>query len=97
MDITDLDISEFLESEESVAKHKQLVAECEAFMNSVGQLPIEVYRMEKFKPTKQPDDSAYAFWTIGACDEIIRNKLTNILRKKLLVNLDSQENVIGKL
>ena len=64
MDITDLDISEFMESEESVAKHKQLVAECEAFMNSVGQLPIEVYRMEKFKPTKQPDDT-YGKFHIG--------------------------------
>ena len=52
MDITDLDISEFLESEEQVERHKQLVAECDAFMKSVGQLPIEIYRMEKFKPTK---------------------------------------------
>ena len=57
MDITDLDISEFLESEESVERHKKLVEECEAFMKSVGQEPIEVYRMEKFKPTKQPDDT----------------------------------------
>ncbi len=52
MDITELDISEFLESEEQIEKSKQIIAENDAFMKSVGHTPLEVYRIEKFKPTK---------------------------------------------
>jgi hypothetical protein len=51
MDITDLDLSEFLEKEESSELSKKLVAESEAFMKSCGKKPLEVYRIEKFRPT----------------------------------------------
>jgi len=51
MDVTDLDISEFLESEEQIEKSKKLIEESKAFMASCGKEPLEVYRIEKFKPT----------------------------------------------
>ena len=73
MDITDIDISEFLESEEQVEKNKQIVAECEAFMKSVGQLPIEIYRMEKFKPTKRPDET-YGKFHVGDSYVVVKKQ-----------------------
>lgn len=48
MDVTDLDVSEFLESEEQIERSKKLVEECKAFMESCGKEPLEVYRIEKF-------------------------------------------------
>ena len=51
MDITELDISGFLESEEQIELSKKLIAECDVFMKSCGKVPLEVYRIEKFKPT----------------------------------------------
>lgn len=51
MDITDVDLSEFLESEEQIERSKKLVEESKAFMASCGKNPIEVYRIEKFVPT----------------------------------------------
>jgi gelsolin len=62
MDITDLDLSEFLEKEESSELSKKLVAESEAFMKSCGQKPLEVYRIEKFKPTLQANETYGKFY-----------------------------------
>lgn len=46
MDITDLDISEFKEREESLAAQKEAIEKSNAFMATVGQNPLEIYRME---------------------------------------------------
>jgi hypothetical protein len=62
MDITELDISEFLESEEQIEKSKQIIAENDIFMKSVGHTALEVYRIEKFKPTLQPSESYGKFY-----------------------------------
>lgn len=51
MDITELDLSEFLEKEETSELSKKLVEESKAFMASCGKEPLEVYRIEKFVPT----------------------------------------------
>jgi len=52
MDVTELDISEFLEDEECRARSEKLIAESKAFMASCGKDPLEIYRIEKFKPTR---------------------------------------------
>ena len=62
MDITDLDLSEFLESEEQIERSKKLVAESEAFMASCGKNPLEVYRIEKFVPTPQAPETWGKFY-----------------------------------
>jgi len=62
MDITELDLSEFLESEEQIERSKQIIKENDAFMKSVGQGDLEVYRMEAFKPTLQPVESYGKFY-----------------------------------
>jgi hypothetical protein len=51
MDVTDLDISGFLESEERVERDKKLIEESKAFMASCGKNKLEIYRIEKFVPT----------------------------------------------
>jgi hypothetical protein len=63
MDITDLDISDFKEKEETLALQKEAIAKSDAFMASVGKEPLEIYRMEKFVPTLQPFDSYGKFYT----------------------------------
>jgi len=55
MDVTDIDISEFLEAGERVEISKQKAAEADAFMRSCGKNPLEVYRIEKFVPTPQAE------------------------------------------
>ena len=62
MDVTDLDLSEFLESEEQIEKSKKLVEESKAFMASCGKDPLEVYRIEKFVPTPQGLDTYGKFF-----------------------------------
>lgn len=62
MDITDLDLSEFLESEEQIERSKKLVEESKAFMASCGKEALEVYRIEKFVPTLQPTESYGKFY-----------------------------------
>jgi hypothetical protein len=62
MDITDLDISEFLESEEQIERSKKLIAESEAFMASCGKQPLEIYRIEKFVPTPQAPETWGKFY-----------------------------------
>ena len=51
MDITEMDMSEFLEKEELQEHTAKLAANAEAFLASCGKLPIEIYRIEKFVPT----------------------------------------------
>ena len=51
MDITNLDLSEFLEADEQEAKNKELAKLAEEFLKSCGKENIEIYRIEKFKPT----------------------------------------------
>ena len=46
MDITELDLSEFLESEERVELDKKLAAEANAFLDSCGKENLEIFRME---------------------------------------------------
>lgn len=62
MDITDLDLSEFLESEELIENQKKLIAEAEAFLKSCGKEALEVYRIEKFVPTPQAKDTYGKFY-----------------------------------
>ena len=62
MDVTDTDISQFLESEEQIEYSKKLIAAAEEFLNGCGKQPLEVYRIEKFKPTLQPDDTYGKFY-----------------------------------
>lgn len=62
MDITDIDISEFLEKEDKLALSKEKIAECEAFMKTCGKHELEVYRIEKFVPTPQPNESHGKFY-----------------------------------
>lgn len=62
MDITDLDLSEFLEKEEQNVKNKELAAAAEEFLKSCGKETIEVYRMEKFTPTLQPANTYGKFY-----------------------------------
>ena len=62
MDVTDLDISEFLESEEQIEKSKRLIEESKAFMASCGKEQLEIYRIEKFVPTLQPADTYGKFY-----------------------------------
>jgi len=45
-DVTDIDISEFLEKEERMELSKEKAAEAEAFLKSCGKQPLEVYRIE---------------------------------------------------
>ena len=61
-DITDLDLSQFLESEERVERDKILVEKCKEFMASCGSKPLEVYRMEKFTPTLQKEETHGKFY-----------------------------------
>jgi gelsolin len=63
MDITDLDLSEFLEKEETTQLSLKLVEESKAFMASCGKLPLEVYRIEKFVPTLQPNETYGKFYS----------------------------------
>lgn len=62
MDITDMDLSDFREKEEQVEYHKKLAEEAEAFMASCGKKPLEVFRIEKFTPTLQPEDTYGKFF-----------------------------------
>lgn len=62
MDITELDISEYLEGEEREEKSKKLIEESKAFMASCGKDPMEVYRIEKFVPTKQDNETFGKFY-----------------------------------
>jgi len=57
MDVTDIDISEFLEKEERIEQSKKLAAEADAFMASCGKEPFEIYRIEKFVPTPQKPET----------------------------------------
>lgn len=50
-DITDMDLTEFLESDEQIERSKELAKAAEAFMKSCGKSPFEIYRMEQYKPT----------------------------------------------
>ena len=54
VDVTDIDISEFLEKGERIELSKERAAEAEAFMKTCGKAPLEVYRIEQFVPTPQP-------------------------------------------
>lgn len=51
MDVTNIDINDFLEKEERIALSKERAAEAEAFLKSCGKKALEVYRIEKFVPT----------------------------------------------
>jgi hypothetical protein len=62
MDVTDLDISEFLETEEQLARSEKLIAESKAFMASCGKDPMEIYRIEKFVPTPQAAETYGKFF-----------------------------------
>jgi hypothetical protein len=46
MDITELDISTFLEKEELAEHMAKLAEHAEAFLASCGKDPLEVYRIE---------------------------------------------------
>ncbi len=50
-DITQIDLSQFLEKEEVLEEQIQMAKDAKAFKESCGKYPLEVYRMEKFKPT----------------------------------------------
>jgi gelsolin len=63
MDITDLDISEFKEKEETLAAQQEAIEKSNAFMATVGQEPLEIYRMEKFVPTLQDTETYGKFHT----------------------------------
>ena len=52
-----MDLSNFLEREEQAEYHKKLAAEAEAFLQSCGKKPIEVFRMEAFVPTPQTENT----------------------------------------
>jgi len=62
MDITDLDISEFLETEEQLVRSKRLIEESKEFLASCGKQQLEIYRIEKFVPTPQPEDTYGKFY-----------------------------------
>ena len=62
MDVTDLDISEFLESDEQIERSKKLIEQSKAFMESCGKDPLEVFRIEKFVPTPQGKDTYGKFF-----------------------------------
>jgi len=62
MDITDMDLSEFLESEEQIERSKKLIEASQEFMKSCGKAPLEVYRIENFTPTLQPKESFGKFF-----------------------------------
>jgi gelsolin len=57
MDVTDINIDDFLEKDEKIALSKEKAAEAEAFLNNCGKAKLEVYRMEQFVPTLQPEES----------------------------------------
>ena len=57
MDITDINIDDFLEKEERIALNAEKAAEADAFMKSCGKNALEVYRIEKFVPTPQIESS----------------------------------------
>ena len=52
-----MDLSNFLEREEQAEYHKKLAIEAEAFLQSCGKKPIEVFRMENFVPTPQEENT----------------------------------------
>ena len=62
MDVTDIDINDFLEKDERIALSKERAAEADAFMATCGKKPLEVYRIEKFVPTPQPEESFGKFF-----------------------------------
>ena len=55
MDVTNIDINDFLEKEERIALSKERAAEAEAFLKSCGKKQLEIYRIEKFVPTPQAE------------------------------------------
>lgn len=57
-----MDLSEFLESEEQVEKNKLMAAAAEEFLKSCGKENIEIYRIEKFKPTLQAKETHGKFF-----------------------------------
>jgi hypothetical protein len=57
MDVTDMDLSNFLEREEQAEYHKKLAIEAETFLKSCGKNPLEVFRMESFVPTPQDKET----------------------------------------
>jgi gelsolin len=62
MDITEIDISNFIESEELAEHMAKLAAKAEAFLASCGKDDLEVYRIEHFDPIKQPKESFGQFF-----------------------------------
>jgi len=62
MDITELDISTWVEKEELADHMAKLAANAEEFLASIGKAPLEVYRIEQFKPTLQPVDTHGRFF-----------------------------------
>jgi hypothetical protein len=62
MDITELDISNFLEKEELAAEMAKLAANAEAFLSQCGTDPLEIFRVEQFNPVKQPKESFGQFY-----------------------------------
>ena len=62
MDITDIDISNFLESEEQIERSKKLCEAAQEFMKSCGKETIEIYRTEKFVPTLQSIETHGKFY-----------------------------------
>lgn len=62
MDITDFDVSKWVEKEDMQEHMAMLAANATEFLNSVGKDALEVYRIEQFKPTLQPKESYGKFY-----------------------------------
>lgn len=62
MDITNFDISTWVEKEELAEYTAKLAANAEAFLATIGKEDLEVYRIEQFKPTLQPKESYGKFF-----------------------------------
>jgi hypothetical protein len=62
MDITNLDISTWVEKEELTDYMAKLAENAEAFLASIGKEDLEVYRIEQFTPTLQPKESYGKFY-----------------------------------
>lgn len=73
MDITEMDVSEFLEKEELAEHSKKLAEHAEEFVASVGKEPLEVYRIEKFKPTLQ-DKKTYGKFYEGDSYVVVKQE-----------------------
>lgn len=62
MDITNFDISTWVEKEELSDYMAKLAANAEEFLASIGKQDLEIYRIEQFKPTIQPKESYGKFF-----------------------------------